>query len=402
MRATYLTAILIAVGIGLWLFSGQLGKESPPPHPTLAELNRTNAASRADDAPVRIRARVVHASEQQRAVRVRGRTENKRTVEVRAETTGRITARSIERGDAVERGDVLCRVSLEDREARLTEARESLNQARIEYRGSLKLRDRGFQSETAIAQAKARMAAAEANLAARRLDIERTFIRAPFDGLVEDVQLEVGDFVTPGSACATIVDLDPMLLVGRVSEKDVLATRVGEHAEGVTANGQRVSGKISFVGQQSDPATRTYALEIEVPNPDFSLRSGITTEILVPVETVAAHKISPALFALDDEGSIGVRTVDANDRVEFHRVEVVRDDVDGVWVTGLPTISTVITVGQELVVAGQEVDVTYEPSGEMPAAAPEGTSRKPSGAARQGANSPTLAKPMAQAGLTKS
>src|SRR5690606_29822053 len=97
-----------------------------------------------------------------------------------------------------------------------------------------------------------------------------------------------------------------------------------------------VTGKLTFVGHRNDPATRTYAIEVEVDNHDNALRSGITAAIHVPVDEVLAHKISPALFALDDEGRIGVRTIDDDRRVRYRHVEIVRDDVDGVWVTGLP------------------------------------------------------------------
>ncbi len=370
MRATYVTASVIAIAILAWLLSGQLGETEDVFHPTLAEQNRQAEAQAQDRLPTRIRARVINASLQVQHVVLRGKTANKRTVQVRAETSGRIIERPVERGSQVAKGDLLCQISLEDRYAGLTEARESFNQAKIEYEGSLKLKQRGFQSETAIAQAKARLAAAEAQLKRSELDIQRTYVRAPFSGFVEDVHQEVGDYVTPGAACVTVIDLDPMLLVGRVAEKDVHLLQVDQPVTGVFNDGSSVTGPVSFIGQQSDPATRTYAVEIRVPNADYQLRSGITTEIRVPVAEVMAQKITPALFALDDSGQIGVRTVNEDSRVEFHHVKIVRDDVDGVWVSGLPEIATIITVGQELVVPGELVDVDFEPADEMPAAAP--------------------------------
>jgi multidrug efflux system membrane fusion protein len=80
-----------------------------------------------------------------------------------------------------------------------------------------------------------------------------------------------------------------------------------------------------------------------------------------------AQKVSPALFALDDAGNVGVRIVNDDRRVEYHPVQIVRDDVDGVWVTGLPEVTTLITVGQELVIPGQEVELSLEASRELPA-----------------------------------
>lgn len=371
MRATYITAIAIAIAIGAWLLSGQIGRAGGDiEHATLAELKNQRSAFGQDRQPSRVRARIINASRHFQNVIVRGKTANKRTVLVRAELSGRIVERPVERGTSVAPGDLLCRISIEDRQAGVLESREALNQARIEYQGSLKLQTRGFQSETAIAQAKARLAAAEAQLQRSNLEVAHTFVTAPFAGIVEDIHQEIGDYVTPGSGCATIVDLDPMLLVGRVSEKEVLLVQVGQTATGTMSDGRKVSGAISFIGQQSDPATRTYPIEVRIPNADHSLRSGITTEIKIPVNEVMAQKVSPALFALDDLGNIGIRTVNQSGRVEFHTVEIVEDDVDGVWVTGLPDIATLITVGQELVIPGEIVEIDYEPAPGMPAAIP--------------------------------
>ena len=370
MRRTYTTALAITLVIGVWLLSGQLGGGDPPPKPTPAELAEQRAAMAQDRPPTRVRARVVHASAQLRHLRVRGKTENKRTVQVRAEATGTIVQRPVERGSRVAAGDLLCRVSVEDREAELRQTLATLDQVRLEYDGSLELQARGLLSETAVAQARARLARAEAELQRSELEMARTRVEAPFGGIVEDVHQEVGDYVNPGSPCATIVDLDPMLLVGRISEADVPRVSVGQQARGLFNDGRQVSGAIRFVGQQSDPATRTYRIEIPIPNPTYELRSGITTEIAIPIAEVQAQHISPALFALDDSGVMGVRTIGDDGRVQFHAVDIVREDATGVWVSGLPAVATLITVGQELVVPGETVEIDYEPTSEMPAAAP--------------------------------
>ena len=361
MRGTYITALVITVVVGVWLLSGLLtATDAVEVHPSLAEANLLVAESADKGVPTAVRARVIHAQSHPERLTVRGRTENKRTVEVRAETRGRVTARPVERGHRVDAGDLLCRIAEEDRKARIRQGREAVNQARLEYAGSLKLKDRGFQSATAIAQARARLATAYAQHEAAELDLERTYIRAPFAGVIEDVLVEVGDYAQSGTACARIVDLDPMLLVGQLTERDVHRVAVGAPTTGALATGATVDGAISFVGQQADPETRTYRVEVTVPNPDYALRSGVTTEIDIRVGELLAHKITPAVLALDDEGNLGVRIVDPDERVRFRHIEVVADEADGIWVTGLPRQTTLITVGQELVVAGERVDVQLQ------------------------------------------
>jgi multidrug efflux system membrane fusion protein len=359
MRSTYIWASAIAVFLTVWLVSGQINSAPVVIDPSIAEQNRVEEEIGSDSIPTRVRAERIRAVEKIRYTNIRGKTQNKRTVNARAELVGRVVERRVERGDVVATDAVLCELSIEDRQTALIEAQELVRQARIDYQGALKLEAKGFNSDSAIAAAKARLASTAAQLKRRQLNIEKTLIRAPFAGVVEDVHVEIGDYVNPGQGCATVVDLNPMLMVGRVSEKDVLDLKLGELATGVLTDGRTVQGPVTFVGQQSDPLTRTYAVEIQLDNTDGALRSGITAEIKIPVDRVLAQRVSPALFALDDRGEIGIRVLDSDNIVHFHNIEIITEGPDGVWVTGLPNETAIITVGQEMVVAGERVDPDF-------------------------------------------
>lgn len=343
-------AILIAIVTVAWLGSGLLTADPAP------EAAPTVGA----DAPTAVRGRVTREVTLAEQVLVRGQTENKRTVRVRAETDGRVVARPVERGDRARAGDLLCQLALDDRPARLAQAEAAVEQARLEHQGILRLRDQGLQSETAIAQAKARLTAAQAQREAAALEVDRARIRAPFDGVIEDVRLEVGDYAQTGAPCAVVVQLDPMLLVGRVSETDAHRITVGDLATARLATGRTVTGPVSFVGRQADAATRTYRVEVRVSNPDYAISSGITARFEIQFGELRAHKLSPATLALNDSGRLGVRLVDGNNRVIFNPVTIVRDEDSGVWVTGLPPQATLITVGHQLVTAGERVTVQLQ------------------------------------------
>jgi multidrug efflux system membrane fusion protein len=319
-----------------------------------------NASVRSDLVPTQVRVTRMNAVEKVRFETIRGKTQNKRTVAVRSEIDGKIVARNVEKGDTVIAGQVLCELAMEDRQSSLTEAKEAVTQAQLEYKGAQKLKARGYNSENAIASARAKLASTLTVLDRRELSIAKTQVKAPFAGSVEDVHMELGEYVMTGAPCATIVDLNPMLIVGRVSEKSILDIQTGIIAGGILTDGREVQGPITFLGQQSNAQTRTYSVEIEIDNSDLSLRSGITTEILIPVERVLAQKISPALFSLDDSGGYGIRLIDSDNIVTFYTVNIVAEDEDGVWVTGLPNVSDVITVGQELVVPGERVDPVFQ------------------------------------------
>ena len=359
MRSTYLWAVGIAVLLLAWLASGQLNQEPVVFDPSIAERNEQDLNQLNDQTPTRVRVVQSQAQLKTRYASVRGKTQNKRTVKVRTEIQGRVVNRAVERGQSVAANQLLCGLSVDDRQAALVESQQRVNQARIDYDGAKQLRAKGYNSESAIAAAKANLATARAELKRRDLALQKTEVRAPFAGFVEDVHLEIGDYAQPGTACATLVDLNPMLLVGRVSERVVLNIEPGIEAIGELADRSVVRGPITFVGQQDDPATRTYAIEVELNNESGKLRSGMTTQIRIPVEEAFAHKISPALFSLDNEGGYGVRVVNDDDRVEFYSVTVVAEDEDGVWVSGLPNTSNIITVGQELVISGERVDPVF-------------------------------------------
>ena len=373
MRTTYITATFIALMLLAWLGSGFVNEDDDVRPGSLAEQGREEDRIAEETAPTKVRVTIMQASAQNRIVKIRGKTDNKRTVEVKVELTGTIVNRPIERGTQVAKNDLLCELSIEDRQASFIEAREGLNQARIEYQGALSLKEKGYNSDTAIAGAKARLASAQATLSRSELDLAKVQVRAPFAGIVEEVHQEIGDYVAPGAIAPLVVDMDPMLLVGRVSEQDVIGLRLGQTATGYLRNGMAVSGPVSFIGQQNDPTTRTYSVEVELPNADGLLRSGITTEIRIPVESLLAQKVSPALISLDDAGDLGIRTVNEDSIVEFHYIKILSDDSDGVWVSGLPNRAGVITVGQELVTAGERVDPVFQNNGTLKAQSNDST-----------------------------
>jgi multidrug efflux system membrane fusion protein len=361
MRTTYITACVIAALVVVWLATGQLRDPIEPPASSIAEANQRTAALREERPATRVRIETIHASEQPRVLNIRGRTQNKRSVVVQSQISGLVVNRPVERGDRVTEGDLLCHLSIEDRRARLKESQASAEQTKIEYEGALKLSKQGLQSDTAIAQSKAQLAASQARLKESELALARINIVAPFDGVVEKSHMEVGQYVTPGSPCITLVDLDPMLLIGQVAENELLSIKPGQIATAKLPEGVHVTGKVTFIAKTAEKGTRTYLVEVHVDNRDFKIPSGVTAQIAIPVESLNAQKISPALLVLSDTGQMGVRTVNPDNIVEFHEVDILKDEVDGIWVTGLPDVTRIVVVGQQLVVAGETVLPTHEP-----------------------------------------
>ena len=95
------------------------------------------------------------------------------------------------------------------------------------------------------------------------------------------------------------------------------------------------------------------------------LPAGVTAEMRIPGGEVLAYRIAPSLLTLDASGELGIKTVDGQNHVEFHRVEMARSEANGVWVTGLPKTVTIITVGQDYVGEGQEVTAVSDDKGKQ-------------------------------------
>ena len=150
-----------------------------------------------------------------------------------------------------------------------------------------------------------------------------------------------------------------MLITADVTEAEVENLSRGDKVAGATSTGLEIYGTLTFISKQSDPVTRTYQLEITVDNSDYHLRSGLTSTLSISLDEVYAQRVSPALFTLNDQGVFGLRLVDKDNRVEFRAVQVIEDSNDGAWVTGLPRTVSLITVGQEYVLAGQTIDPLY-------------------------------------------
>lgn len=291
-------------------------------------------------------------------VPLRGQTEAARRVEVRAETSGRVISAPLRRGATISEGTLLCEIDPGIRAASLAEAEARLLEADIGANAAVRLLQSGFRSESAAAGAQAARQAAEAGVKAAEAEIARLTIYAPFAGLLEVDAAETGSLLTPGGLCATVIALDPVKLVGFVAETEVDRIAEGADAGGRLANGSALVGTVSFVSHRADPDTRTFRVEVTVPNPDLAVREGQTVEMLIAAPGALAHLLPASALTLDNDGRLGLRLLQEGHAV-FQPVQVVRDAPGGVWLAGLPDRADVVVIGQEYVTEATPLAPTY-------------------------------------------
>lgn len=319
------------------------------------------------------------------AVILRGRTQASRQVEVRAQTSGLVISDPVRRGSRVAEGDLLCRLdpatraaSLAEAEARVTEADARLSEAgarlaeaELNYTTTSRLTEGGFGAQNRLASAEAALQTARAGVEAARAgaeaartgveaartELSRLDIAAPFAGILENDSAETGSLMSAGGLCATVIQLDPMLVVAYAAEAQIDRLAQGAMAGARLSNGTEVLGQVTFLARASDPQTRTFRVEMTVANPDLSIREGMSADMLIAATATRGHLVPGSALTIRDDGALGLRLVDADGVTFFQPVTVLRDAPQGFWVSGLPEVADVIVVGQEYVTDGVAVRV---------------------------------------------
>ena len=404
-----LLSIIAAIAVTLVIYAFVFERAWLIEHLTSSDATaQTAVAAKATDpstaTPARAAVRVaaIHSRAQtiDSTIVLRGQTEAAREVEVRGETSGKVLSEPLRKGAFVEAGQLLCELApgtrqaalaearagraeaearIPEAQARLTEAEARVAEAELSNTAAATLSASGYASETRVAEARAVLSAAhaavqaaksgldaartgieaaDANIAAAKEELARLKITAPFAGLLESDTAELGSLLQPGALCAVVIQLDPIKLVGHVPETDVARITLGAQAHAKLISGQEIAGKVTFLSRSADPETRTFRVEVIAPNTALSLRDGQSVEIMVASEGTAAHLLPQSALTLNDAGTLGVRVV-IDGSAEFRPVTLMRDTVEGVWVTGLPAAADVIVIGQEYVISGVPVIASY-------------------------------------------
>ncbi|MGC6511716.1 MAG: efflux RND transporter periplasmic adaptor subunit [Parvibaculales bacterium] len=349
-------AVVLTLLVIVWSLSGFLIPSGPALElpETIAERNKTTNR-------MTVRTEVFKPSSQAEIIVVRGATEADRTVQLVAQTSGTIETLPFAKGAFVKAGQTVCQLDVDARQARVEEA-EALTRAReIDYKAARKLVEKGHFSVSRAAAAKAAYDTAVALHKQSRVELERTRIKAPFDGIYDEQPLEVGDFIALGQTCGSIVNKDPLMVVAQVSETQISALEPGAPASVKLVTGETVQGTLTYVASQADRRTRTFTIEITLPNKDNLLRDGVSAEVTLTGRQRQAYLIPHSIISLSTDGKVGVNVVRDN-IVTFTPVTILSDDLSGLFVVGLEGEAEIITVGQNFVKDGQRVQITRSAS----------------------------------------
>ncbi|GAB1584720.1 efflux RND transporter periplasmic adaptor subunit [Phyllobacterium phragmitis] len=358
MRTSAWIAIGLLAAASAWFASSLViggseeGKENAataarPPQPTLVEVQ----PSTAEPVPLHIYAQ--------------GVAQPYRTADVVSSTGGTLDQVLVKEGDEVKAGAVLARVRPEARESQLRSAQARVNSLEADLQGLRDLEGQGYATESGVRDLESQLAEARASLQSIREEILDTTIEAPIPGIVNDVFANAGETLGAGTAVLRIVDNSPLRITLHISQRDIGRVDVGRVAAVSFATGDLAKGRVCFVAPAADPETRTFRVEIRVPNETRDIPSVVSVEVRFQTGEAEAHFVSPAILALNEEGTLGVKSVGEGGAVRFHKVEITRAVNNGIWVSGLPEKAQLIITGQGFVREGERVRVRKSEEGEQ-------------------------------------
>jgi membrane fusion protein (multidrug efflux system) len=310
--------------------------------------------------PVAVEAVTIEPRPFEVEVALTGQLEAEFEVVVRSELEGVIRSIEFEEGKPVQKGDVLFRLRDGEQRARLHEAEAEERLARDVYERTQTLTSRDISSLARKAEAAANLDEARAKVELAQLDLDRTRIVAPFDGVVGSRLVGPGEWVKPETGLVPIAAIDKLQLLFLLPEPSMRLAQVGGtvHARVVAYPDERFRGEVFFVSPSVDRATRRLLAKAWIPNADHRLKPGMFANVdVVVLEKDAAILVPESAMVYDRHGTY-VWRIDAGDRAEKVPVEIgVRREGHVEILAGVGAGDRVISAGVNKVMAGALVDV---------------------------------------------
>ena len=185
-------------------------------------------------------------------------------------------------------------------------------------------------------------------------EFNKVALFAPFNGILLDGHKIGGELVMPGEKVYELIDLSSLKIFGYINENEILSISLNNEVS-ISILGEEIEGKIDYISPISDPNTKTFEIVVKVDNKNYRYKDGLSSMISIKKGEVLAHKISPSILALGNDGALGVKVINDESKVLFKEIKVIEDTSEYMLVTGLKEKEKIIIVGQQYVSNGEEV-----------------------------------------------
>ncbi|WP_252179986.1 efflux RND transporter periplasmic adaptor subunit [Endozoicomonas sp. 4G] len=305
----------------------------------------------------RVSARVFPVESIHRTLTLFGETQPDRIVTISAEISARVIAATGQKGRFIKTGDAIVTLKEGALPAQIATAKARVRKAELDYDSALSLKNKNLIAENELPELEVALSEARSALSTLEIDFDNTRIRAPVTGILNDRFVEQGDYIEIGKPVAEILDLDPLVVSVDVPQSHIASVALGDSADIRFASGATASAEVRNIARLAESGTRTFKVELSLPNAAMETPAGLSVEAELELEQVEAIKVSPALLSLDETGNPGIKWVDNKDQVHFTAVDIVKSEASGIWLTGIPASARLITRGQGFVREGDRVMV---------------------------------------------
>lgn len=351
-------AFVVLAASAAWVLTGEFSSiGSAAPDQTTAEASSSQPVADAPAKPLRtVAVAEPDFIDHNRVIRISGVTAPDKRTTLAARSAGILGELRVEKGDVVKAGDTVLVLDGAEKQAMVETAKALLDQREKEAENIERLVTTGIVPETKSDGARSALAAARSQLEAAQADLDKLTVVAPFSGVIDQVMVEEGSWLPSGQAVAVLIQLDPVVALGEVSEREIAHVGVGRQADVRLISGETVSGTVRHVSLEATPGTRTFPIEIAIANPGNHIPAGMTAEIMIKSEPVRAVKLPRSVVTLDAAGDLGLRILKPDNTVGFVPIDLIDDSPDGLVLSGIPEDARIVVAGQDLVSDGETVN----------------------------------------------
>ena len=356
IRFHKLLSIVVLLAAGAWVATGEFSavgsaaQENPGETPTAKPAEAIKA-------PRTVSALNVPQIDHRLTIRVSGLTAADKRAELATRASGTISALPFKQGDLVKTGDVILSLDANEKKIAMTAAEQLVKQRQAEFTATESLFKRGNVAKLALDGSRSALQGAQSSFEAAKAELERTQVIAPFDGIIDKINVENGAAVGQGVPVATLIALDPIIATGEISERNLSTIKIGSPAIIRLVDGREEKGTVRYISREANAATRTYRIEVAIENKDGHIPSGMTAEIDLKSDPVKVIKLPRSAVTLNTDGMLGVRAVDKDNKVVFLPVDLIDDSTDAIVLTGVAEGTKIIITGQDFVADGDVVNV---------------------------------------------
>lgn len=215
-------------------------------------------------------------------VKLTGTVTSKENIMISAETSGRVEAIPAAEGQKVSRGTVLVRIENEAVANQLQEAKSSFELAEITFQKRKKLWDQKIGSEIEFLQAKNAFETTKSRYAQVQTQYNNTIIKAPINGVVDDISVKEGEFVGMGSPIVRVVDLEKVEIEAELSEQYLKSIQKGDSVTvQIPALGITRKAPVTFVSQVINPDNRSFKIKVNLQNKDGQIKPNVLANLMI-------------------------------------------------------------------------------------------------------------------------